>query len=701
MSDLRKYITERLARTSIGQALQKLERIVGNNRPLIIVSFIVSAVIGWKASTILLRPWTSIQLLVFLILTVFVEIVIIRITLSMYKPYAIETEEGRRMNVADTGEKGTSRFMNRDEAETAFTIKNIHRQTNNIIGADRNSGFRELYAIKEQYGINGNSLYIGSPGSGKTRCLGVPSIFQTIRRGESMVITDPKGELYMYTAKMAMAHGYTVKILNLDPVEMLHSDSFNYMSIIGEDDMKAAVFANTIIENTSDGTEDQHWKSQALNLLKCLVLVISTYHEELGVAKRLSSIYKLITTYGLKDFEAILEATIKTGHPAMSFFKAFQNGEARVKDSVYGSMGVRLSIFSNPIVQEITGVDDIDITLPGREKCIYYISMSDQEHSMNFLVALFFSLYFQENVALANSLPEKKLPVKTWLLLDEFFSIGAIPDFPQKLSNIRSRGINCTIIVQDITQLQQMYPDNLWQTVVNCCSSVILLQTGAAPETAKFFSDRSGDMTVVEQSIRYGDSPFNLVKDLNGMMTSEVRSARKVLTPDEVQTMSPQDELVVIATKHVIKLKKYDFLNHPMVKEIKETLASNHLPQWYLSLSDTEKIQKGIPIIQGGELLSGEGVDLCSVEDFKNPVSGEEQKERAKNLISFLTENIPFELSTEEDTEAWEDEYDEYDEEEPDEIDEGGGELYQEGERESDVLDVTDDVRYSASSFRL
>lgn len=645
---LKEYIEERLSRTSFGQAYQKTKRMVKRNKPLVYISFAITMLLSWKISGILFRPWSLTHLTVFLILSLVMEFAAIKIALSVYKPYVIEQEEDRRINVSDTGEAGTARFMDKKEEDATFDKGNIYHIKGNIVGGNRKEddlSTAELYSIHEQYGINANALYVGAPGSGKTRCLAVTNIFQTIRRGESMIVTDPKGELYEKTAKMAVAHGYTVKILNLNPDEIIHSDSFDYMSVINSD-IKAAVFANTIIENTSDGTEDLHWKSQALNFLKCLVIAVNTYYKELKVEKRLSSVYTLITSYSLQKFESEMSKIVKVESPAYNYLRAFMNGESKVKESVYGSMGVRLSIFNDPIVQEITGTEDIDITLPGREKCLYFVSMSDQEHSMNFLIALFFALFFQENVSYANSLPGKCLPVKTWLLLDEFFSMGKINDFPAKLSNVRSRGINCTIIIQDITQLQQMYPDNLWQTVVNCCSSVILLQAGAAPETAKFFSDRTGDMTVVSSNIRHGDSPLKVVKSIDSMMTSETKTARKVMTPDEVQTMDIRDALVIVATRHVIKLRKYDYMNHPMAQEMVSTLSCNHLPNWYINMSERERMLKGIGEITNGEILTADGVVLCEENDFKHPKTGKQmQRElKMKGFKDFLLESMPFDL---------------------------------------------------------
>src|SRR5690606_31409155 len=58
-------------------------------------------------------------------------------------------------------------------------------------------------------------LIMGSTGSGKTRRLILPLIKILAKKGESMILTDPKGELYEESASLLMEKGYKIVILNL------------------------------------------------------------------------------------------------------------------------------------------------------------------------------------------------------------------------------------------------------------------------------------------------------------------------------------------------------------------------------------------------------------------------------------------------------------------------------------------------------
>ena len=66
-------------------------------------------------------------------------------------------------------------------------------------------------------------------------------------------------------------------------------------------------------------------------------------------------------------------------------------GSDTIKASVLTGLGTRLQAFQNKELQELTNHTDIDLTLPGKEPCIYYVITSDMDSSRDFLVSLFFT----------------------------------------------------------------------------------------------------------------------------------------------------------------------------------------------------------------------------------------------------------------------------------------------------------------------
>ena len=141
----------------------------------------------------------------------------------------------------------------------------------NICGIDPNDSSK-LLSVRRSRGMNGNVIIFGSPGSGKSVGIAIPTIMQTIRRGESLIVTDPKGELYEKTSLMAKKNGYTVKILNLAPKMMMYSDGCDFMSTIHGDDLVAGSIADAIIMNSSDGNKLDFFDKSEGNLLDAMLI---------------------------------------------------------------------------------------------------------------------------------------------------------------------------------------------------------------------------------------------------------------------------------------------------------------------------------------------------------------------------------------------------------------------------------------------
>ena len=361
----------------------------------------------------------------------------------LYKPVSVNEETGQVTNTSNA--VGDANLANESEAEMNDIYKSGDYASlkENICGCDPKNP-NKLLSVRRSRGMNGNVLVFGSPGSGKSVCIAIPTIMQTIRRGESLIVTDPKGELYDKTSLMAKAHGYTVKVLNLSPSMMTHSDSVNFMGVIKGDDLKAESFVNTIIDNTGDGTKDFFDKSEQ-NLLKYKVL----QHTQEGSLEKptLPAVYKSLVESGVDDLVMQIE-DLDWDSPAMGPGANFATAGDRVQGDVKGGLGVRLGSLNNRILQMVAGEDDIDFTLPGREKCIYYVVFDDTDVTLTFYQALFFNLLFQElkNYADFCTGDAKSLPVKVTFLMDECRSIGHIEGFTKVLSTFRGRNMDIIMI---------------------------------------------------------------------------------------------------------------------------------------------------------------------------------------------------------------------------------------------------------------
>ena len=64
-------------------------------------------------------------------------------------------------------------------------------------------------------------MVIGASGTGKSRCFIRPAVFQAVKRkygtaqGESVIITDPKGELFTDLSEFLKDQGYLLSLIHI------------------------------------------------------------------------------------------------------------------------------------------------------------------------------------------------------------------------------------------------------------------------------------------------------------------------------------------------------------------------------------------------------------------------------------------------------------------------------------------------------
>lgn len=154
------------------------------------------------------------------------------------------------------------------------------------------------------------------------------------------------------------------------------------------------------------------------------------------------------------------------------------------------------------------------------------------------------------------------------LLLDEFCSIvGSLGGYPQKLSNIRSRGIQVCQICQSLGQLMNRFPDYLWSEILGNIDTVICLGCSSDQVTAKFISDRSGEVTIYADTVMKQRNIYTPSILQPSYRHSEGAGRRMLLTPDEVMRLPANEMLVMVNHEQLLKLEKFDYTRNPESKK--------------------------------------------------------------------------------------------------------------------------------------
>ena len=473
----------------------------------------------------------------------------------------------RNLIYSNKGTYGTAGFMTKKELKGVLDlVPNIRKHPGIILGEIDG----KVICVPEKTRFNGNLAVYGASGSKKTRAFCMNMILQSAARRSSLVICDPKSELYEKSSAYLRDQGYTVKVFNL--VNPEHGDSWNCMSDLNGDTLMAQVLTNVIIGNTSSGKGDHFWDNGEGNLLKALILLIDQDRSRSPDMKHLPAVYQMLTQNSERQLTALFDK-LPLDHPARAPFNLFSQSSDTVRSGIILGLGTRLQVLQNDAVRKITSRSDIDLSAPGRQKCAYYIILSDQDATMAFLSSLFFSFLFIRLTRYADSCRDGRCNVPVNLILDEFNNVGRIggaedgSDFARSLSVIRSRDIRVMLAVQSLGQLQNRYPNNLWSEIIGNCD--IQLMLGCTDDvTAKYFSDRSGDMSIEVNSTMTVRKTIAVAQVIPQYRQTEGQGRRKLLTPDEVLRLPNEEMLCIIRGCNILKLNKLDYTKHPMSKQM-------------------------------------------------------------------------------------------------------------------------------------
>ena len=483
-----------------------------------------------------------------------------------------EYDRSRNLIYSTKGTYGTAGFMPKKEmTEVLDLVGDVKKHGGTILG--KMDG--KAVCVPRETRLNANMAIYGASGSMKTRAFCVNRILQSAARGESLVITDPKSELYEKTSEYLRSQGYEVKVFNLVAPEA--SDSWNCLCEIEGEELMAQLFCDVIIKNTGSERGDHFWDSAEMNLLKALVLYVERGFKP--EEKNIGEVYNLLTLCSENKLNNLFDE-IPSTHPAKAPYAIFKQASETVRSGVIIGLGSRLQVFQNQQIRNITAYDEIDLELPGKKPCAYYCITSDQDSTFDFLSSLFLSFVFIKLVRYADKhCPDAKLPVPVHVLGEELTACGVIPDLSRKISVIRSRNISMSCVFQNLAGLQNRYPYNQWQEILG--NSDIQLFLGCVDElTAKYISDRSGEVSINVTSKAKQLGTWRVSDYTPEYRETSGVGKRKLLTMDEVLRLPINKALVIIRGRKVLQVEKFDYTSHPEADKLIPCKASAHIPEW-------------------------------------------------------------------------------------------------------------------------
>ena len=377
-----------------------------------------------------------------------------------------------------------------------------------------------------------HNIVVGSTGSGKTQAIVFPLVQSLAKRGESMIITDPKGEIYENTANMLRERGYNIVILNFRNPQ--NGNAWNPLRLPytlykeGNTD-KAIELLDDLAKNIlyDENSKDPYWENAGADYFSGLALGL--FEDAKPEEVNLNSM-NLMSSLGEERF----------GGPNNNYIKEYFNGKdpskpayinasgtvftaEETKQGVLSTFKQKVKIFSSrDNLSEMLSYSDFDMKEIGRKRTAVFMIVQDEKKTLHPLATIFIKQCYETLIDVAQE-SGGKLPYRTNFILDEFANMPPLKDVTTMVTAARSRLIRFTFIIQNYAQLTQVYGKENAETIKGNCNITYLISSEL--QALEEISKMCGEVKSKEKD-KTASTPLVTVSDLQRLSQYEVISLR-------------------------------------------------------------------------------------------------------------------------------------------------------------------------------
>lgn len=391
-----------------------------------------------------------------------------------------------------------------------------------------------------------HSLIIGATRCGKTRRIVLPSIGLMAFAGESMIVTDPKGELHDYTAPFLRRLGYEIIVLNFkDPTRGNH---YNFLQPVldaaMEEDLPLAVsrardIAQMLVPEEANKHNDPIWTDGqraviTLGILAAALQMDNAAHQNMANAWKF--VAEMCAPVGPKGEIALTSylAELPDSSPLIRAMAIARIAPEKMRGSFYSSALAAMELYADPGMHELSKVTDFDHMATGTRKRAIFLIVPDDRSTYYPLVSLFVYEQYQMLVRQADE-RGGRLGRRVNFVCDEFGNFVRIPDFDKFITVGGGRGIRFHLFLQDTNQIYNKYGDQLGKTMISNCETWVYMKSDNM-DTMREMSQKLGKYTVKSPSLS-GSTGGN-------SSASYSLTGRELLTEAEVSLIEKPWQLV-------------------------------------------------------------------------------------------------------------------------------------------------------------
>ena len=433
--------------------------------------------------------------------------------------YFFDREDGFGFST-EKKSKGYSRWLKEKEMKEELYCVHPNDEKCEHAGVPLISNGTELWVDDGEY----HSLVIGATGSGKTQSTILPTVKVLAKKGESIICTDPKGEIYEKTGSMLKEKGYDIILLNFRNPQ--RGNAWNPLTLpyqlykSGNQDKAIELLDDLVLNRLyeeNNGNADPFWEKTSADYFSGIALGLFEDAKEEQI--NINSI-SLTTTVG--------EDKCGGSNYAREYFNlkdpnsaAFINASSTImapsdtKGSIIAVFKQKIKLFSSrENLSEMLSYSDFDLKSIGKKKTAVFIIIQDEKKTYHSLATIFVKQCYETLIDVAQE-NGGKLPVRTNFLLDEFANMPPLKDVTTMITAARSRQIRFTLIIQNFAQLKQVYGQENAETIKGNCGNLIYLissELAALEEISKLAGEEKS-----KKDDKTASTPLVTVSDLQRM----------------------------------------------------------------------------------------------------------------------------------------------------------------------------------------
>lgn len=461
----------------------------------------------------------------FLAPTMVFFLIILIIILSSVTSYFFERKKGVGVEVGPKEEKGYSRWAKEKEFKRNLELVRPKDKKTIVAGIPLINTGKEIWVDNGEY----HNLIIGSTGSGKTQAIVHPLIKILAKKGESMIVTDPKGEIYEENANLLRERGYNIVLLNFrepnkgNAWNPLHLPYTLYKN--GNQDKANELvddLALNILYDENAQQQDPFWERSAADYFGGLAL--SLFEDADPNEINLNSINYMATIgedkyLGGNYIKAYFNEKDPTSAASISA-SGTVNAPSETKGGILSVFKQKIRLFTaRDNIAEMLSYNDFDMKDIGRKKTAVFLVIHDEKKTYHTLLTIFIKQCYETLIDVAQE-SGGKLTYRTNFILDEFANMPPLKDVTTMITAARSRNIRFNFIIQNFSQLYQVYGKDNGETIKGNCGNIIYLMSTELSALEEF-SKLCGEIKLKKED-KVDSKPLITISDLQNLKDYEI-----------------------------------------------------------------------------------------------------------------------------------------------------------------------------------